>query len=88
MPGGFFYCMTRAHSRILPIFVRINIVMKKLFLLVFSILLMIPAFSQDKKPFITLDNLQLSTRADFTLNYHPGHDTVAPIMDLQESIWW
>lgn len=55
--------------------------MKKLYLLVFSLLLMIPAFSQDKKPFVTLDNLQLNTRADFTFDYNLGHDTVAPSTD-------
>ena len=36
---------------------------------------------QEKKPFITLDNLQLNTRADFTVDYHLGHDTVAPSFD-------
>ena len=36
---------------------------------------------QEKKPLITLDNLQFSTRADFTVDYNLGHDTVAPSTD-------
>ena len=36
------------------------------------------AFAQDKKPLVTLDKLQLETRADFTLDYNLGNDTVEP----------
>lgn len=39
------------------------------------------AFSQDKKPVITLENLHLNTRADFTVDYLMGHDSVAPSSD-------
>ena len=52
--------------------------MKKLFLLVLGLMLMSLAFSQEKKPLITLNNLQLNTRADFTVDYNLGNDTVAP----------
>ena len=38
-------------------------------------------FAQNGKPIVTLDNLKLSTRADFTVDYHFGHDTVAPSAD-------
>ena len=56
--------------------------MKKALLLTFlSIIAFLQAFSQDGKSFVTLDNLHLNTRADFTLDYHPGHDTVAPSTD-------
>ena len=57
--------------------------MRKALLLIFlGLFAFMQAFSQeDKKPFITLDNLQLSTRADFTLNYHPAHDTAASSTD-------
>ena len=46
-----------------------------------GLLLTIQAFSQEKKPLVTLDNLQLTTRADFTFDYNLGHDTVAPSTD-------
>ena len=39
------------------------------------------AFSQDKKPLVTLDNLHLNTRADFTVDYHLGNDTISPSLD-------
>ena len=39
------------------------------------------AYAQDRKPFVTLDNLKLSTRADYTFDYHLGHDTVGPSTD-------
>ena len=56
--------------------------MKKALLITFlGLFTFLQAFSQDKKPFITLDNLHLNTRVDFTLDYHPGHDTVAPSTD-------
>lgn len=55
--------------------------MKKLFLLTIGLMLLAQAYSQDKKPMVTLDNLQLSTRADFTVDYNLGHDTVAPSFD-------
>ena len=52
--------------------------MKKALLLTFiGLFALLQTFAQDKKPFVTLDNLHLNTRADFTLDYHPGHDTVA-----------
>jgi len=54
---------------------------KALLLSFFGLFFALQAFSQDKKPFITLDNLQLNTRADFTVDYHPEHDTVAPSWD-------
>ena len=37
--------------------------------------------SQNTKPIVTLDNLQLNTRADFTADYHLGHDSIAPSTD-------
>ena len=46
-----------------------------------GLLLTFQAFSQDKKPFVTLDNLQLNTRADFTFDYNLGHDTIGPSTD-------
>ncbi len=56
--------------------------MRKALLLSFlGLFCFLHAFSQEKKPFVTLDNLQLNTRADFTVDYHPGHDTVAPSWD-------
>ena len=56
--------------------------MRKALLLTFlSIFTFLQAFSQDGKPFVTLDNLHLNTRADFTLDYHPGYDSVAPSTD-------
>ena len=53
--------------------------MKKLLFLSFCLLLSVLGFSQDK--LFTLNNLKFSTRADFTLNYHPAHDTVASSSD-------
>ena len=55
--------------------------MKRIFLLAIGLMLTIPVLSQDKKPWVTLDNLRLSTRADFTFDYHLGHDTIAPSTD-------
>ena len=52
--------------------------MKKLFLLAIGLMLVSLAFSQEKKPFVTLNNLQLNTRADFTVDYNLGNDSVAP----------
>ena len=54
---------------------------KTLLLIIFSLFCFTQAFPQDGKPFVTLDNLHLNTRADFTVDYHPGHDTVAPAAD-------
>ena len=51
---------------------------KTLLIIMLGLFAGLQAFSQDKKPFITLDNLQLSTRADFTVDYNLGHDTVEP----------
>lgn len=56
--------------------------MRKALLLSFlGLFLCLQAFPQDKKPLITLDNLHLNTRVDFTVDYHPGHDTVASTAD-------
>ena len=56
--------------------------MKKALIITFlGLFAFLQTFAQDKKPFITLDNLQLNTRADFTFDYHFGHDTVAPSTD-------
>ena len=56
--------------------------MRKGFLITFLVLCcFLRAFPQDRKPFVTLDNLWLNTRAAFTYDYHPGHDTVAPSAD-------
>ena len=56
--------------------------MKKTLLLTFlGLFCFLQTFAQDKKPFITLDNLQLNTRADFTFDYHFRHDTIAPSTD-------
>ena len=50
--------------------------MKKTLLITFlSLCVFIQAFSQDKKPFVTLDNLHLNTRADFTCDYHLQNQT-------------
>ena len=54
---------------------------KALLITILSLFACMQAFSQDKKPFITLDNLHLNTRADFTFDYNFGHDTVAPSTD-------
>ena len=52
--------------------------MRKALLLTFlGLFAFMEAFSQEeKKPFITLDYLYLSTRADFTYDYNLAHDTV------------
>ena len=56
--------------------------MKKAFLVAsLCLFCFLQAFSQGKKPLITLDNLHLNTRADFTVDYHLGHDSVAPSYD-------
>jgi hypothetical protein len=60
--------------------------MRKAFLLTFlSLFCLAQAFAQDslqdKKPVITLKHLYLNTRVDFTYDYHPGHDSVAPSAD-------
>ena len=56
--------------------------MKKALLFTFiGLFAFLQTFAQDKKPFVTLDNLHLNTRADFTFDYHFGHDTVAPSTD-------
>lgn len=56
--------------------------MKKALILSFlGLFIGLQAFAQDKKPFVTLDNLQLNTRADFTYDYYLGHDTVASSSD-------
>ena len=51
--------------------------MRKALLIAFlGLFCCLQSFSQDKKPFVTLDNLHLNTRADFTFDYNLGHDTV------------
>ena len=47
-------------------------IMKRLLLLALGLMLAAQAFPQDKMPFVTLDNLQLNTRADFTLSVSLG----------------
>ena len=54
---------------------------KALLITILGLFCFLRAFPQDKKPFVTLDYLHLDTRADFTLDYHPGYDTVAPSTD-------
>ena len=54
---------------------------KALLITILGLFCFLQAFPQDKKPFITLDNLQLNTRADFTVDYKFGHDTIAPSSD-------
>ena len=54
---------------------------KALLITILGLFCCLQAFPQDKKPLVTLDNLYLNTRADFTLDYYPGHDTVAPSTD-------
>ena len=54
---------------------------KALLITILGLFACLQAFSQDKKPFVTLDNLQLNTRADFTVDYKFGHDTIAPSTD-------
>ena len=56
--------------------------MKKAILLsLLCLFTFLQAFSQDKKPLITLDNLYLNTRADFTVDYNLGHDSIEPSTD-------
>ena len=58
--------------------------MRKALLLSFlGLFACLQAFSQDKdkKQLITLDNLYLNTRADFTVDYNYGHDTIEPSFD-------
>ena len=56
--------------------------MRKALLITFlGLFTFLQAFPQDKKPFVTLDRLHLNTRADFTLDYHPRHDTTASSTD-------
>ena len=54
---------------------------KALLITILGLFCFLQAYSQDKKPFVTLDKLKLETRADFTFDYHLGHDTVAPSID-------
>ena len=51
---------------------------KALLITLLGLFTFLQVFSQDKKPFITLDNLHLDTRVDFTFDYHLGNDTVGP----------
>ena len=56
--------------------------MKKTLILSFlGLFIGLQAFAQDKKPIVTLDNLQLNTRADFTYDYNLAHDSVAASSD-------
>ena len=50
---------------------------KALLLIVLGLFTCLQTFSQDKKPIVTLDNLQLNTRADFTVDYHLKNDSLA-----------
>lgn len=52
-----------------------------LLLVVVGLICCIQALSQEKRPLVTLNNLQLNTRADFTVDYHMGHDSIAPSTD-------
>ena len=53
--------------------------MRKVLLLALIGLFISPmAFSQEKKTAVTLDNLHLNTRADFTMDYNLGNETVEP----------
>ena len=54
---------------------------RTLVLFVLGLFLGLQAFSQNEKTWVTLDKLQLKSRADFTFDYHLGHDTVAPSTD-------
>ena len=56
--------------------------MRKALLLTFlGLFACLQAFPQEKKPPVSLDNLYLNTRIDFTFDYNLGHDTVAPNTD-------
>ena len=54
---------------------------KALLLTLISVFAFLQVNSQDKKPFVTLDKLNLDTRADYTFDYNLGHDTVGPSTD-------
>ena len=54
---------------------------KALTLILICLFAFMQAYAQDKKPVVTLDKLNLSTRADFTVDYHLGHDSIAPTTD-------
>ncbi len=55
--------------------------MKKSLVFAFlGILLCVKGLAQEK-PVFTVDNLQLNTRADFTVDYNMGNDTIAPSLD-------
>ena len=54
---------------------------KALILSLLGLFIGLQAFAQDKKPIVTLDNLQLNTRADFTYDYNLAHDSVAASSD-------
>ena len=51
---------------------------KALLITMLGLFTFLQAFSQDGKPLVTLDNLHLNTRADFTCDYNFGNDTVEP----------
>ena len=54
---------------------------RTLVFVVLSLFLGFQALAQSDKAFVTLDNLKLSTRVDFTADYHLGHDTITPSTD-------
>ena len=51
---------------------------KALLITMLGLFTFLQAFSQDGKPLVTLDNLHLNTRADFTCDYNLGNDTTEP----------
>ena len=51
---------------------------KVLFLTILGLFACLQAFSQEKKSLVTLDNLHLNTRADFTCDYNLGSEIVEP----------
>ena len=54
---------------------------KSLLIVALGFLFIAQAYSQEKKPIFTLDNLHLNTRADFTVDYNMGNDTISPSSD-------
>ena len=50
---------------------------KALLITMLGLFTFLQAFSQDGKPLVTLDNLHLNTRADFTFDYHLNNDSIA-----------
>ena len=82
-PPRFFVATNAISKAFIPYFCRkFRMRMKKaLFFTFLGLCVFLRGFSQDKKPLVSLDNLHLNTRADFTMDYHWGYDTVAPSTD-------